>query len=95
VANKITGEITEIDESGNLVTNITSEMLANTPSDDSVAIRCDSHETRSIFAADHDQLPMTLIAILGGNGQLQITIVDDSAKIMLGVGVGTPVEVVW
>lgn len=95
VANKITGEIVSIDSFGNLVTNITREMLSDVPTDDTVAVRCDDHETHSIFTTYADQPPMTLIALIGSNDQLEIAIVDDSAKIMLGVAVGTPVEVSW
>ncbi len=95
LANRITGEIVSVDSFGNLVTNITREMLAGVPTDDSVAIRCDEHETRSIFTTYADQPPMTLVALIGSNDQLEIAIVDDSAKIMLGVDVGTPVEVSW
>jgi len=95
VANCITGEIVEVDSQGNLVTNITREMLVDAPSDERVTVRCDDHETRNIFPAEHDQPPMTLIALVNADNRLQITIVDDSAIIMLGVAVGTPVEVTW
>lgn len=95
VANKITGEIVSIDSFGNLVTNITREMLADVPTDDTVAVRCDDHETRCIFATYAEQPPMTLVAVIGSNDQLELAIVDDSAKIMLGVTIGTPVEVSW
>ncbi|TWU27331.1 SAM hydrolase/SAM-dependent halogenase family protein [Bythopirellula polymerisocia] len=95
MANRIQGEVVAVDSFGNLVTNITREMLADVPTDETVAIRCDDHETRSIFQTYGDQPPMTLIALIGSNDQLEIAIVDDSAKIMLGVGVGAPVEVSW
>ena len=95
MANRIEGEVVAIDSFGNLITNITREMLADVPTDETVAIRCDDHETRSIFQTYGDQPAMTLIALIGSNDQLEIAIVDDSAKIMLGVGVGTPVEVFW
>jgi S-adenosylmethionine hydrolase len=95
VANRIQGEIVAVDPFGNLVTNITREMLASVPSDETVAIRCDDHETRNIFANYAEQPPMTLIAVIGSNEQLELAIVDDSAKTMLGVDVGTPVEVRW
>lgn len=95
VANRITGEIVSIDSFGNLVTNITREMLADVPTDESVAIHCDDHETRHIFETYADQPPMTLVAVIGSNDQLELAIVNDSAKIMLGVTVGTPVEVSW
>ena len=95
VANQITGEIVSIDSHGNLVTNITRDMLEGVPTDETVAIHCDDHETRNIFATYADQPPMTLVAVIGSGDQLELAIVSDSAKIMLGVSVGTPVEVVW
>jgi hypothetical protein len=95
VANRIEGQVVAVDNFGNLVTNITRDMLAGAPTDETVAVRCDEHETRSIFTTYADQPPMTLIALVGSNDQLELAIVDDSAKLMLGVGVGAPVEVCW
>ena len=95
VAKRITGEIVQVDSFGNLITNITREMLADVPSDDSVSISCDGHETRGIFETYAEQPPMTLVTLIGSNDQLEIAIVNDSAKIMLGVDVGTEVEVSW
>lgn len=95
LANRIEGEVVAVDSFGNLTTNITREMLADVPTDETVAIRCDEHETRSIFATYADQPAMTLIALIGSSDQLELAIVDDNAKIMLGVDVGTPVELYW
>ncbi|MBA4107727.1 MAG: hypothetical protein C0485_18495 [Pirellula sp.] len=95
VANRIDGQVTAIDSFGNLVTDITREMLAGVPTDETVGVFCDEHETRCIFHAYADQPPMTLIALIGSNDCLELAIVDDSAKIMLGVKVGTPVQVRW
>ncbi len=95
VADKITGAIQSIDSFGNLITDITEEMLEGVPRDESVVVHCDEHETMGIFKAYADQPPMTLIALIGSSGHLELAIVDDSAKIMLGVAVGTPVEVTW
>lgn len=95
VANRIDGEVTAIDSFGNLVTNITRDMLADAPTDESVGVFCDEHETRGIFTAYAEQPPMTLIALIGSSDCLEIAIVDDSAKIMLGVSVGAPVHVQW
>jgi len=94
-ANRIQGEVTAIDSFGNLVTNISREMLAAAPTDDRLGVFCDEHETRGLFAAYADQPPMTLIALIGSSDMLELAIVDDSAKIMLGVQVGAPVEVRW
>jgi S-adenosylmethionine hydrolase len=95
VANRIAGQVTAVDSFGNLITNITREMLSDVPTDETVGVFCDEHETRGIFKAYAEQPAMTLIALVGSNDCLELAIVDDSAAIMLGVGVGAPVEVRW
>lgn len=95
VANKITGRIESIDSFGNLITNITGAMLADVPRDDRVGVFCDEHETRGIFRTYADQPPMTLVALLGSDDRLELAIVNDSAALMLGVRVGTEVELRW
>jgi S-adenosylmethionine hydrolase len=95
MANKIQGQVVTIDSFGNLITNITRDMLSGVPRDESVTVRCDEHETLGIFDTYGEHPPMTLVALIGSNDSLEIAIVDDSAKIMLGVGVGAPVEVSW
>ncbi len=95
VANRIEGQVTAVDSFGNLVTNISREMLAGVATDETVGVLCDEHETRGNLQAYAEQPPMTLIALIGSNDFLEIAIVDDSAAIMLGVGVGAPVHVQW
>jgi S-adenosylmethionine hydrolase len=95
LADRIEGEIVAVDTFGNLITNITREMLAGVPVDDSVTISCDEHETVGIFTTYADQPEMTLIALVGSSGQLELAIVNDSAAVMLGVGEGTKVTVCW
>jgi S-adenosyl-L-methionine hydrolase (adenosine-forming) len=93
--NKIVGQVRSIDSFGNLVTDITSDMLAGAPTDESVQIHCDEHETQGIFRTYSDQPEMTLMALVGSSGFLELAIVGDSAALMLGVGVGTPVTIKW
>ncbi len=95
LAQRIEGEVVSIDSFGNLITNITSDMLDGAPTDESVRIRCDDHETQGIFKAYADQPEMTLIAVVGSSGELELAVVGDSAKLMLGVAVGTKVTVEW
>ena len=95
MAGRIDGQVVSISESGNLVTDITADRLASVPRDDQVTIRCDEHETLCIFEGDHEQPAFTLIAVLGGSGSLELEVVGDSAKMMLGVAVGEKVEVHW
>jgi len=95
LAAKIQGEVISIDSFGNLVTNITTEMLAKVPNPEQVTVTCDEHETIGIWRTYADQPPMTLMALVGSSGKLELAIVDDSAKIMLGVRVGEKVSVAW
>lgn len=92
---KISGEIQAIDSFGNLITNITADQLTDVPTDEGLSIVCSEHETRGLFRAYADQPEMTLIALLGSSGQLELAIVGDSAAAMLGVGVGEPVTLSW
>jgi S-adenosylmethionine hydrolase len=94
--NRIQGQVTAIDSFGNLITNISAEQLAAAPTDDRTGVFCDGeHETRGIFTAYADQPQMTLIALVGSHGNLELAIVGESAAAMLGVKVGAPVEVRW
>jgi S-adenosylmethionine hydrolase len=94
-ANKIEGTVQAIDSFGNLITDITADALAAAPRGDDVSITCDEHETRGIFRTYADQPEMTLIALVGSTGKLELAIVGESAAIMLGIRVGTPVVVAW
>ena len=95
LAAQINGEVVSIDSFGNLVTNITEDMLTDIPDRQQVTVRCDEHETVGIWGTYSDQPPMTLMALVGSSGQLELAIVDDSAKIMLGVRVGEKVAISW
>ncbi|HRX78622.1 MAG TPA: SAM-dependent chlorinase/fluorinase [Pirellulaceae bacterium] len=95
MAGRIEGTVVSISESGNLVTDIKADQLADVPRDEQVTVRCDEHETLGIFDINHQQPPFTLIALVGESGCLELEIVTDSAKIMLGVRTGEKVEVRW
>jgi hypothetical protein len=95
VPNRIDGEVIEVDSFGNLITNITREMLGGVPTTDAVLVSCEEHETQGIFATYSDQPPMTFMAHVGSTGRLELAIVDENASAMLGVRVGAPVRVSW
>jgi S-adenosylmethionine hydrolase len=95
LAGKIEGKIVAYGESGNLVSDIANDRLRDAPRDQSVTVTCDEHQTVGIYASDHAEEPSTLMAILGSGGTLELTIVGDSAKIMLGVALGEKVVVKW
>ena len=92
---RITGVVESIDSFGNLITNIGEEQLADVPRGEATTITCDEHATQGIFRTYADQPAMTLVALVGSTGKLEIAIVDDSAALMLGVRVGTPVTITW
>lgn len=92
---KIKGAVRSIDSFGNLITDITAEQLAGVPVEpDRVRICCDEHETQGLFRT-YDQPPMTLVALVGSGGFLELAIVQDSAAMMLGIRAGAPVTVEW
>ena len=95
VPGKIEGTVVAYGPTGNLVTDIANDRLKGVPAGDSVRVICDEHETIGIYAADHQEEPSTLMAVLGTSGSLELTIVGDSAKIMLGVPLKEKVVVKW
>jgi S-adenosylmethionine hydrolase len=95
VPNRIEGEVIEVDSFGNLITNITRDMLHGVPTSDVVVVSCEEHETQGIYATYSDQPPMTFMAHVGSTGRLELAIVDENASAMLGVRVGAPVRVSW
>ncbi len=92
---KLTGKVVEIDATGNLVTDVSTEKLSGAPHDSSLRIVVDEHETFGLFPIEHKQPAMTLVAIADKAGSMKIILVEDSASAMLGIRVGAPVEVHW
>jgi S-adenosylmethionine hydrolase len=95
VPGKIEGCVTAVDSFGNLITNISAEQLNGAPTGEQVRIQCGDHETFGIFRTYADQPEMTLIALIGSSGKLELAIVGDSAAVMLGERVGAPVLITW
>jgi Uncharacterized conserved protein len=91
---QIEGKIISYSESGNLISDIAHERLRDVPRD-SATTTCDEHQTIGIFPADHPEEPFTFMAILGTSGCLELTIVAESAKEMLGIGIGEKIVVKW
>ncbi len=92
----IFGNVIEITPDGDLVTDISVDQLSSAPRDESLKVVVDEeHETFGLFPADHQQPPMTLIAVLGSDSSLRLHLVGDSATMMLGVRKGAPVLLKW
>lgn len=93
--NRVDGIVREVDSFGNLITNISVDMLAGHPTDNRACIVCDIYETWGVFHVYGDQPRGTLIALIGSNDFLEIAIVGESASERLGVRAGAPVTVAW
>jgi S-adenosyl-L-methionine hydrolase (adenosine-forming) len=92
---KVRGQIISIDSFGNLITNITYDLLAGRPTDSRACIVCGIFETFGIYHAYAEQAAGMLVALIGSSGRLELAIVGDNAAARLGVSVGTPVVVAW
>jgi len=91
----VQGKIVEVDEHGNVVSDLTNEHLAAAPRGIETQIQCGGHTTLGIFPPDHDQDEMTFIAVLGEEQPLTLMLVGDSAHRFLSLGVGDTVTVKW
>ena len=92
---KVEGTVVSVSEFGNLVTDIPCAALADAPRDASVSIRCDEHETVGLFSIGHEEPESSFLALFGESGFLELTIVGDSAQMMLGIRCGERVVVQW
>ena len=92
---RVKGKVMSVAASGNLVTDLTAEQLSAAPRGEQTIVRCDEHETRGLFAPDHKEPDFTFLALINSTGQLELTIVGDSARDMLGLKPGMEVVVEW
>jgi len=94
-AARIDGAVIDIDSFGNLITNVTADMIGPRPTDRRVCIVCNIYETWGIYSAYAQSPQGTLIALIGSAGRLELALSGDNAAKRLGIAVGTPVSLVW
>ena len=94
MAGKLEGTVASASDSGDMLTDITPERLADVPRDERTAVSCGGHQTIGIYGPDHNEPEMTFLAIVDDVG-LRLVIVGESAQIMLGLSVGDVVVVEW
>ena len=92
---RIDGVVMEVDSFGNLITNITADMLVGYPMDERVCIVCGIYETFGILSAYAQQHPDMFVALVGSSGRLELAIVEGNASQRLGLQAGMPVTVAW
>ncbi len=94
-ADRIRGLVLQTDSFGNLITNITADLLAGRPTDQRAVVVCSIYETYGIYGA-YAQVPEgSFIALVDSSGRLELAITGSSAARRLGIEVGTPVTVAW
>lgn len=95
MAGRISGKVTTIDATGNLVTDLRREQLRGVESPHKLTVSCNGFSTCGIFDADHVEPDMTLLAIWNRAGLLELTLVGDNASEFLGIRLGAEVIVLW
>lgn len=93
---KVQGEVVQVRESGDLVTNISLAELEEAPRDDHVRISCNGHVTAGIYPVDHNEPEMTFLALFGAQSQcIELCLVGESASKFLGIREGSAVIIQW
>ena len=91
----IRGQVIAIDSFGNLVTNITRDLLADQPRDSRVRISCGVHETIGIHRCYGEHAAELLVAVVGSAGRLELALVGGNAAEQLDIPIGAAVTVTW
>ena len=94
--NAVSGEVVYVDAFGNLITDITADLLADmrlTDDDGAVTVNVAGRTIVGLSRTFHDPAGVGLRALLGSHGRLEVVVVDGSAAEALGVGVGESVGV--
>jgi S-adenosylmethionine hydrolase len=94
-ADRLEGVVQAIDSFGNLITNLTADLLAGRPTDQRARVACGGHETWGIFHTYADKENGMLIALVGSTGRLELAIVGGNAAQRFGIAPGAPVAVTW
>jgi len=90
---RVGGEIIAVDSFGNLVTNISVDVLAAVGLMDSASVQCGGRTVSGLAATYGLRPPGTLIALIGSSGRLELAVVNGSAAVELRAEIGDPVTV--
>ncbi len=86
----IKGEVVHVDSFGNLITNITAEILKNFPDP---AVKLGEKPVARFVTSYGDVSPGEPLALIGSHGRLEIAICEGNASRRLSAGKGYPVVV--
>jgi S-adenosyl-L-methionine hydrolase (adenosine-forming) len=91
---EIRGEIIHIDNFGNAVTNVSSEMIERFAPDSPIAVRIARLSISRLFDTYGDQEPGAVMALIGSSRRLEIAVNQGSAAKICGLHCGDPVSIV-
>ncbi len=91
----MTGKVAEISGDGKLITDIEFAYVSEAVGNAEAQVAFGGHETVGLFEASHGQPEATMVASVGDSGRVEIEIVGMDLAGMLGIPVGTQVEVQW
>jgi S-adenosylmethionine hydrolase len=83
------GEVIHVDRFGNLITNLPANCAAGSTG---LVLKIGSHELREVASSYAAMAPRAPAMVAGSSGYLEVAVNQDSAARLLGLGVGTPVE---
>jgi S-adenosylmethionine hydrolase len=92
---RIEGQVLAVDSFGNLITNITADLLAEVPHHQETQITIGDRQIAGISHTYGNRPAGSLIALIGSSGRLEVAIVGGSAAATLRLGVGAPARVRW
>jgi S-adenosyl-L-methionine hydrolase (adenosine-forming) len=87
----VSGEITEIDYFGNLLTNIEADLIA--PLGAQLGVTVGATEVAGLYATFGDRAPGELVALIDSSDNLAVAVVNGSAAKRLDASIGQPVVV--
>ena len=94
--NTITGQVIFADAFGNLVTDITADLLHQigaTVGNSNVTVTIAGQTITGLSRTFHDPPGHGLRALIGSHGRLEIAVVDGSAATTLGISVEAPIDI--
>lgn len=92
--NRLGGEVIAIDSFGNLIANITQDMLTASGAADSAIVQCGGRTITGVADTYGRHPPGTLMALVGSSHRLEIAVVNGSAAVALRAEIGDAVTVV-
>lgn len=92
---RVEGRVVEVDSFGNLITSIGGDVLAGIRPGAPFIVACKGHRVSGLIRTYSDRPPMTLVALIGSGGLLELAIVNGNASATLGAGRGARVTVEW